>query len=202
MTLSHRSLKLSSLFKFFFLSVALFGWVPLPYLPCCWFIQLHLVCYQLLVYFPVQLWLLFSTLLYFLSLLKFSFCSFFSWVWWASLPLLWTPFLIEYLCFIKVFEVIFPFHLEHIPLFPYYIWLSVFLSLYWVKYLPLPVLGRWALSFKLVIALSCLSNLFDCLSSLDRLRVLQDPSIYQRECSQPEPRFRLSGKQILMFKVC
>lgn len=68
---------------FFFLFAAQFGWVPLPCLPGLWSILLfHLVCWWApLEYFSVQLlyssvlWLLFGTLLHFLSLFWSSHCE-------------------------------------------------------------------------------------------------------------------------------
>ena len=106
---SHKSLKLSSLFSFFFF-FALIRWVPLPCLWVYWsFLLFHLVCYWTpIVYFSVELlyfsalWFMFETFLYFLliHLCWSSHCihAFFSRVLWASLwPLLWILYQVNYL---------------------------------------------------------------------------------------------------------
>ena len=68
-------------------------------------------------------------LTYSIFLLKFSLCSFFSQVQWASLwPLPWT---LIYLHFINFFlRFYFIVCLKHIPLFLHYVWLSVLVSMH------------------------------------------------------------------------
>ena len=84
--LSHRSIKLSLIFRFFFfLFTAVFWWVPLPWVTTHWSVlQFHPVCFWIpLVYYSVSYYILqmcdFCLILsYVFSLLKFSLCSFIS----------------------------------------------------------------------------------------------------------------------------
>ena len=128
------------------------------------------------MYFSFQLfYLLFGTFLYFLSLWWTFHCvhQFFSQISWASLmtitlnslsgrPPIFIP--------LRSFSEVLFFHLEHISLFLYFSWLSVFAfyvldkTATFFSLVGVALFRRWPFTFS--IALGCLLNLYDCLNYL------------------------------------
>lgn len=119
----------------------------------------------------------FSTFLYFLLLYWSSYCLYFSWVQWAPLwPLLWT---LSGKWLISISSRIFFFWWDYVVLsFGTYSFVSSFCFILCACFYALgksfifPIFEkvvlcwRWILSFNVALALSCLLNLWDCLSSM------------------------------------
>lgn len=146
LVLSHKSLKVSTLFKMLFSFAALSEWALLLYLPACWFFFFRFIS---LLLNPVSVFFFFSSVTVFFSsvtsvwdFLVFSVSVKILTVFNHSSPEFsehiyehyFELFIrkITYLRFIKVFfwDFVLFFHLEYIPFPPNFIWLSVFVSVY------------------------------------------------------------------------
>lgn len=169
-------------FSFFISSAALPRWVPLPGTRVHWsFLLFHLVCYlTLLMYFLVH-WLYSTAVasIYLVLLFSIFFWSFLCDLFLLNLVSIIMTITWNFLSgtlptiFLKVFPEILSFSSLWNTFLCFFICLDClfcFLCIRWNdSFLILEGLGlfkRWTLFFNPVLALVCLTNLFDCLSSL------------------------------------